>query len=111
MPSPLVDLAAITVDAIDAFLPQTQCRRCRYESCRAYAEAVVAGQAAINRCPPGGVATGAAPAALLRRPALAIDPSCGVNPPLASPPTDDATMYRCTACLHAGPHGAVRVRS
>ena len=57
MRSPLVDLTAVTVDAIDAVLPQTQCRRCRYDSCRAYAEAVGAGQAPINRCPPGGDAT------------------------------------------------------
>lgn len=39
---------------IDAILPQTQCGQCGYSGCRPYAEAIVAGQAGINRCPPGG---------------------------------------------------------
>ena len=44
------DLAA----RIDAALPQTQCTRCGYDGCRPYAEAIAAGGADINRCPPGG---------------------------------------------------------
>ncbi|MGI9335120.1 MAG: (Fe-S)-binding protein, partial [Gammaproteobacteria bacterium] len=40
--------------AIDALLPQTQCQRCGYASCRDYAGAIAAGQAPIDRCPPGG---------------------------------------------------------
>jgi electron transport complex protein RnfB len=39
---------------LDALLPQTQCTRCGYPDCRAYAQAIAAGEAAINRCPPGG---------------------------------------------------------
>ncbi|MCB2016765.1 MAG: ferredoxin, partial [Hydrogenophaga sp.] len=39
---------------INAALPQTQCTRCGYPDCAAYAEAVAAGEAAINQCPPGG---------------------------------------------------------
>ena len=39
---------------IDAILPQTQCGKCGYSGCRPYAEAIAAGQADINRCPPGG---------------------------------------------------------
>ena len=46
----MTDLAA----AIDAALPQTQCTRCGYPDCRRYAEAIAAGEADINRCPPGG---------------------------------------------------------
>jgi hypothetical protein len=38
-----------TADAIDALLPQTQCRQCGYGGCRPYAEAVAAGTATINR--------------------------------------------------------------
>ena len=41
------------VRRIDALLPQTQCRRCGYDACLPYAEAIAAGDA-INRCPPGG---------------------------------------------------------
>ena len=50
-------------DDIDALLPQTQCTRCGYPGCRPYAEAIVAGAAEINQCPPGGAATIAALAA------------------------------------------------
>ena len=38
--------AAALADAIDALLPQTQCRQCGYAGCRPYA--VAAGQAQIN---------------------------------------------------------------
>jgi hypothetical protein len=39
---------------INAALPQTQCTRCGYPDCAAYAQAVASGEAAINQCPPGG---------------------------------------------------------
>ena len=107
MPGPLVDLTSVTIDAIDALLPQTQCRRCRYDSCRAYAEAVAAGQAPINRCPPGGDATVAALADLLGIPALAIDPSCGLTTPLAIARIDEATCIGCTLCIQACPTDAI----
>ncbi len=41
-------------DRIDAILPQTQCGKCGYAGCRPYAEALAAGEADINKCPPGG---------------------------------------------------------
>ena len=37
------------VDAIDRLLPQTQCRRCGYDDCHAYAGAIARGEAAIDR--------------------------------------------------------------
>jgi Na+-translocating ferredoxin:NAD+ oxidoreductase subunit B len=43
--------------SIDACLPQTQCTTCGYADCRAYAEAIAEGQAAIDRCAPGGETT------------------------------------------------------
>ena len=45
------------VDKVNALLPQTQCAQCGFPGCRPYAEAIVAGDAAINLCPPGGEAT------------------------------------------------------
>ena len=42
---------------IDALLPQTQCTRCGYPSCREYADAIARGEANINQCPPGGTET------------------------------------------------------
>jgi Na+-translocating ferredoxin:NAD+ oxidoreductase subunit B len=98
---------AVTADAIDALLPQTQCRRCRYDSCRAYADAVAAGDAPINRCPPGGDATVAALANLLGTPVLAIDESCGATTPFAVARIDEATCIGCTLCIQACPTDAI----
>jgi electron transport complex protein RnfB len=53
---------------IDAALPQTQCTRCGYPDCRRYAEAIAAGEADINQCPPGGAEGVARLAALTGRP-------------------------------------------
>ena len=48
--APPAPAAARILDA----LPQTQCRRCGYADCAAYAQAVAQGAASINQCPPGG---------------------------------------------------------
>ena len=45
------------IDQAEALLPQTQCGQCGYPGCRPYAEAIAAGEAEINRCPPGGETT------------------------------------------------------
>ncbi|MES2206590.1 MAG: RnfABCDGE type electron transport complex subunit B [Pseudomonadota bacterium] len=42
------------VDALDALLPQTQCRQCGFAGCRPYAQALAQGQAPLDRCVPGG---------------------------------------------------------
>ena len=47
-------------------LPQTQCTRCGYPDCAAYAQAMAQGQADINQCPPGGQAGVERLAALLQ---------------------------------------------
>ena len=64
----------ITVDQVDALLPQTQCTRCGYPGCHPYATAIVEGTAAINRCPPGGEMTILALARLTGCEALPLDP-------------------------------------
>ncbi len=45
----------VSIDAIDAVLPQTQCRECGYAGCRPYATAIIEENAAVNLCPPGGL--------------------------------------------------------
>src|SRR3546814_20881828 len=42
------------VERLDRLLPQTQCGQCGYDGCRPYAEAMVAGDADIERFPPAG---------------------------------------------------------
>jgi electron transport complex protein RnfB len=93
--------------AIDALLPQTQCRKCGYAGCGPYAEAIAAGHAAINRCPPGGVAGIAALAALTGRPLLALDPACGSEGPRRVAVVDEAHCIGCTLCIQACPVDAI----
>jgi electron transport complex protein RnfB len=93
-------------DRIDALLPQTQCRRCGYDGCRPYAEAVVAG-APINRCPPGAEIVVAKLAALTGRPVVALDPACGTSGPFVTARIDESTCIGCTLCIEACPVDAI----
>jgi electron transport complex protein RnfB len=94
-------------DAIDRCLPQTQCTRCGYPACRPYAEAVATGEAAINRCPPGGAAGIRALAALTGRPYLPLDPECGEEQPLRVAVVEEAHCIGCTLCIQACPVDAI----
>lgn len=92
---------------IDAVLPQTQCGQCGYGACRPYAEAMARGEAAINRCPPGGSAGVEALAALLGLPVLALDPSCGVHKPRQLARIRESDCIGCTKCIQACPVDAI----
>jgi len=48
------------IDAVEAMLPQANCGACGYPGCRAFAEAVVSGEATPGRCPATPAATIAA---------------------------------------------------
>lgn len=96
-----------SAEAIDALLPQTQCTRCGYEGCRPYAEAIVRGEAGINRCPPGGAATIAALAALLGRDPLPLDPATGTEGPPLVAQIDEAACIGCAKCLPPCPVDAI----
>jgi len=91
---------------VDAALPQTQCRRCGYDACRPYAEAIVGG-AAINRCPPGADDVIATLAALTGRPAIALDRTCGLPGPLTVARIDETACIGCTLCIDACPVDAI----
>jgi electron transport complex protein RnfB len=92
---------------IDQRLPQTQCRRCGYDSCRSYAEAIAQGEADINRCPPGGTSTLDALARLLDRPAPLLDVSRGEPGPLRVAWIDESACIGCTICIAACPVDAI----
>jgi len=99
--------AAVLARQIDALLPQTQCTRCGYADCRAYAEAIAAGDAGINRCPPGGEATIVALAGLTARTVKPLDPACGEHLPLLVARIDEAACIGCTLCIAACPVDAI----
>jgi electron transport complex protein RnfB len=95
------------VDSIDALLPQTQCTRCGYVDCRAYAQAIATEGAAINRCPPGGVEGIGRLARQIGRPLgdteHQLDPSCGNAGPRLLAVIDEAWCIGCTLCIKACP--------
>ncbi len=99
MPTTEDDLARL----IDAALPQTQCTRCGYPDCAAYAKAVSRGEAGINQCPPGGAEGIERLAALTGRPALPLDPGHGAEGPLRLAVIDEAWCIGCTLCIKACP--------
>jgi len=98
------DISATTLaDAVDAALPQTQCTRCGYPDCRAYAEAIATGEAAINQCPPGGAEGIRRLAAITGRPVIALNPAHGAEGPLTVAVIDEAWCIGCTLCIKACP--------
>lgn len=97
---------SLLIDAIDAVLPQTQCRRCGYEACRPYAESVAAGEA-INRCAPGGEAAIAVLARVTGRVVVPLDPEVGRADTLVRAEIDESACIGCTLCIEACPVDAI----
>ena len=100
-------MTAVSADAIDALLPQTQCRQCGYDGCRPYAEALAAGRAEINQCPPGGEDGIRDLATLLNMPFKPLDPQFGVIRPPAVAFIDEQACIGCTLCIQACPVDAI----
>jgi electron transport complex protein RnfB len=93
------ELAARVLNA----LPQTQCRRCGWPDCAAYAQAIAAGAAPINQCPPGGAQGVARLAAITGQGAQPLDPACGTEGPRGVAVIDEAWCIGCTLCIKACP--------
>jgi H+/Na+-translocating ferredoxin:NAD+ oxidoreductase subunit B len=96
-----------SIAEIDALLPQTQCTRCGYPSCRDYAGAIASGAAGINQCPPGGTETIVSLGTLTGRPPAQLARENG----LESAPTvafiDEERCIGCTKCLPPCPVDAI----
>jgi electron transport complex protein RnfB len=95
------------VDQIEALLPQTQCGQCNYPGCRPYAEAISAGEADINQCPPGGETGVRALADLLGVEAKPLNPENGEEQPETVAVIDEAVCIGCTLCIQACPVDAI----
>ncbi len=94
-------------DAIDSVLPQTQCTQCGYAGCRPYAEAIAAGEADINQCPPGGDTGIRALAAMTGRPPRPLDTGRGAHKPRFLAVIDELRCIGCTICIQKCPVDAI----
>ena len=92
---------------LHAALPQTQCTRCGYPDCAAYAQAIAAGQAALNQCPPGGTEGVQRLSRITGLPAQPLNPAHGPEGPRAVAVIDEAWCIGCTLCLKACPTDAI----
>lgn len=92
---------------IDAVLPQTQCTRCGYPDCAAYADAIAREEAPINQCPPGGAEGVARLAAITGRPVLPLSAEHGLEAPRTVAVIDEAWCIGCTLCIKACPTDAI----
>ena len=92
---------------LNALLPQTQCTRCGYPVCLAYAEAIANEKADIDQCPPGGQAGVDALAGLLGRASKPLNAAFGIeaNPTIAV--IDEDVCIGCTKCILACPVDAI----
>ena len=90
-----------------ALLPQTQCRRCGYSDCKAYAHAIADGNAGINQCPPGGAQGIERLAALTSQAVLALNPANGREGPRSLAFIDEAGYIGCTLCIKVCPTDAI----
>lgn len=95
------------IDAIDALLPQTQCTRCGYPDCRAYAAAIHEERASYDQCPPGGQTGVRRIAKLLGRPEIPLNPEYGSESSRTAAVIDENRCIGCTLCIQACPVDAI----
>lgn len=101
------DSSKTLADRIEDLLPQTQCTKCGYPACRPYAEAIAAGSASYNQCPPGGAEGVARIAALLGKPVIPINPVHGLERERPVAVIDESACIGCTLCIQACPVDAI----
>lgn len=95
------------IEQINAILPQTQCGQCSFKGCRPYAEAIAAGIADINQCPPGGDEGILALAQLLDVAAKPLNPKFGAHKPKAVAFIVEQDCIGCVKCLAVCPVDAI----
>ncbi len=103
---PVTELSA-QARALNDLLPQTQCTSCGYPDCAGYAQAMAAGEAEINQCPPGGAEGIRRLAVATGRPVIPLNPQHGIEGPLRLAAIDETWCIGCTLCVKACPVDAI----
>lgn len=94
-------------DSLLDVLPQTQCTRCGYPDCAAYAQAIAHGTAAINQCPPGGAQGIGLMAAITGQSVLPLNSANGIETSRSVALIDENWCIGCTLCITACPVDAI----
>jgi electron transport complex protein RnfB len=94
-------------EQIHSALPQTQCTRCGFPDCRAYAEAIAHANAPINQCPPGGEEGVKRLAQITGQASPGLNPDYGQEGPRLLARIDEDWCIGCTLCLQACPVDAI----
>ena len=94
-------------DRINDALPQTQCTRCGFPDCKAYAQAIALDNVPINQCPPGGLEGVTVLSKITGRPVLPLNPENGTEGPMTVAVIDEAWCIGCTLCLKVCPTDAI----
>lgn len=96
------------ISLLNDALPQTQCEQCGFKGCLPYAEAMAAGEALYNRCPPGGEDTLAKLTQILGQHVIPLDTSRGTHYPQARVAIiREDECIGCTKCIQACPVDAI----
>ncbi len=92
---------------IFAALPQTQCTRCGYPDCQAYANAIAHDGAAINQCSPGGAEGIARLSQITGQAVQPLNPENGIEGSRSVAFIDENWCIGCTLCIDVCPTDAI----
>jgi Na+-translocating ferredoxin:NAD+ oxidoreductase subunit B len=94
-------------EKIFAALPQTQCTRCGFPDCQAYANAIVHEGAAINQCSPGGAEGIVRLSKITGQAIQPLNPENGIEGPRSVAWIDENWCIGCTLCIDVCPTDAI----
>jgi Na+-translocating ferredoxin:NAD+ oxidoreductase subunit B len=92
---------------IFAALPQTQCTRCGFPDCQAYANAIANDGADINQCSPGGAEGISRLSKITGQAALPLNPENGIEGARSVAFIDENWCIGCTLCIDVCPTDAI----